>query len=239
MFPWKKRPLKNAFGEAFFLEIFSAEHRSKKDELKKPIMKNYLMLLMFCITSAAMAQSGFGVKGGINYADNGEMTYSDFSNAGEDILEGGESKMGYHFGIFYQMNILGFSLRPELVYTTTKSSYQFNQKEAEYKVSKIDLPILVGTKIFGPVKIFAGPSLQYIVDNDFEGFDLGDVQDEFTIGAQLGAGIQLGKIGLDVRYERALKENEAEFMHNLNGSDGLQRVDTRPSQVIFGLSLDL
>ncbi|MDX1752348.1 MAG: outer membrane beta-barrel protein [Salinimicrobium sediminis] len=202
-------------------------------------MKKYLVLLMFCITSAAMAQSGFGVKGGLNYADNGEMTYTDFTNAGEDIIEGGESKMGYHFGVFYQMNILGFSLRPELVYTTTKSSYQFNQEEADYNVSKIDLPILVGTKVFGPVKLFAGPSLQYIVDNDFEGFELGDVKDEFTIGAQLGAGIQLGKIGLDVRYERALKENEAEFM-TLDGSNsGPTRVDTRPSQVIFSLSLDL
>lgn len=202
-------------------------------------MKKYLVILMFCITSAAIAQSGFGVKGGINYADNGEMTYSDVTGAGQDVLEGGESKMGYHLGVFYQVNILGFFLRPELVYTTTKSSYEFNQKKADYNVSKVDLPILVGTKIFGPVKAFAGPSLQYIVNNDFEGFNLGDVQDEFTIGAQLGAGIQLGKIGLDVRYERALKENEAEFMNNLNGSDGLQRIDTRPSQIIFALSLDL
>ncbi|MCY2687924.1 outer membrane beta-barrel protein [Salinimicrobium sp. TH3] len=202
-------------------------------------MKKYLIILMFATTSAAMAQSGFGVKGGLNYADNGEITYNDVTNAGEDVLEGGESKMGYHFGIYYEANILGFFLRPELVYTTTKSSYQFNQQEADYNVSKIDLPILVGTKVFGPVRIFAGPSLQYIVDNDFEGFELGDVKDEFTIGAQLGAGIQLGKLGLDVRYERALKENEAEFMIRDGGGVELKRVDTRPSQIIFGLSLSL
>ncbi|MCC8358598.1 outer membrane beta-barrel protein [Salinimicrobium sediminilitoris] len=202
-------------------------------------MKKYLIILMFATTSAAMAQSGFGVKGGLNYADNGEITYNDVTNAGEDILEGGESKMGYHLGVYYEANILGFFLRPELVYTTTKSSYQFNQQEADYSVSKIDLPILVGTKIFGPVRIFAGPSLQYIVDNDFEGFELADVKDEFTIGAQLGAGIQLGKLGLDVRYERALKENEAEFMIRDGGDVGLKRVDTRPSQIIFGLSLSL
>ena len=202
-------------------------------------MKKYVMLLMFCIPSAAMAQTGFGVKGGLNYADNGEMTYTDVTSAGQDILEGGKSKMGYHLGVFYQANLLGFFLRPELVYTTTKSSYQFNQEEADYNVSKIDLPILVGTKVFGPLKLFAGPSLQYIVDNDFEGFELGDVKEEFTIGAQLGAGIQLGKIGLDVRYERALKENEAEFMMLDGSNSGPKRVDTRPSQVIFSLSLDL
>jgi hypothetical protein len=205
----------------------------------KSFMKKYLLIFMLTVTSAAMAQSGFGLKGGLNYADNGEMTYTDFTGAGEDILEGGESKMGYHFGVFYEANILGFFLRPELVYTTTKSTYQFNQQESEYNLSKIDLPILVGTSVFGPVRLFAGPSLQYIMDNDFEGFELGDVQDEFTIGAQLGAGIQLGKIGLDVRYERALKENEAEFMMLDGSSSGPRRVDTRPSQVIFSLSLDL
>lgn len=201
-------------------------------------MKKYLLILMFAITSTAIAQNGFGVKGGLNYADNGEITYSDVTGAGEDILEGGESKMGYHLGVYYQASLLGFFLRPELVYTTTKSSYQFNQQETDYNVSKIDLPILVGTKVFGPVTVFAGPSLQYFVNNDFEGFDLGDVEDEFTIGAQLGAGIQIGKLGLDVRYERALKENEAEFM-NLNDNEGLRRVDTRPSQLIFSLSLNL
>ncbi|UZH55972.1 outer membrane beta-barrel protein [Salinimicrobium tongyeongense] len=202
-------------------------------------MKKYLFILMFVTTSAAIAQNGFGIKGGINYADNGELTYSDFSNAGADVLEGGDSKMGYHFGLYYQANLLGFFLRPELVYTTTKSTYQFNQQEAEYNVSKLDLPILVGTKIFGPVQIFAGPSLQYMLDNDFEGFDLGDVEEEFTIGAQLGAGVQLGRIGLDVRYERALKENEAEFAQLDGSTTGPQRIDSRPSQIIFGISLSL
>lgn len=200
------------------------------------------MILMICTTSAAMAQSGFGVKGGLNYADNGEITYRDVTGAGEDILKGGDSKMGYHFGVYYQANLLGFFLRPELVYTTTTSSYEFNQQKADYDVTKIDLPILVGTKIFGPVTVFAGPSLQYIVDNDFDGFELGDVSDEFTIGAQLGAGIQLGKIGLDVRYERALKENETEFLFRDRGDQetgGLKRIDTRPSQIIFGISLSL
>ena len=175
-------------------------------------MKKEIIVLTYAFFRSDLAQSGFGITGGFNYADNGEIEYSDVTNAGEDAVKGGDSKAGYHLGVYYQANILGFFLRPELLYTTTKSSYQFNQQEADYNVSKIDLPILVGTKVFGPVRIFAGPSLQYIVDNDFEGFELGDVQDEFTIGAQLGAGIQLGRLGLDVRYERALKENEAEFM---------------------------
>lgn len=201
-------------------------------------MKNILFILVFLVSSAVMAQSGFGIKGGLNYGDNGEIAFQDVSNAGEDVLQGGDNKMGYHLGIFYRAGGSGFFIKPELVYTQTKSSYSFNSTTANYEISKIDLPILIGINVLGPVEVFAGPSLQYILDNKFEGIELGDVEEEFTIGAHLGAGIQLGGIGVDVRYERGLKENEATVL-NLNNPEGLQRVDSRPSQIIFSLSLNL
>lgn len=201
-------------------------------------MKNYLLILMLCSTSALFAQSGFGIKGGLNYGDNGEIAYTDVTTAGEDIMKGGDSKVGYHFGLFYRGELAGFFLRPELLYTKTKSSYEYNEQEADYNVSKLDLPILLGTNIFGPLNVFAGPSLQYILENDFDGVSLGDVENEFTVGAQFGVGIKLGGIGLDVRYERALKDNEATVL-DLNNGEGLKRVDTRPNQLIFSLSVDL
>lgn len=201
-------------------------------------MKKYLLILMLCTSSIAMSQSGLGVKAGLNYGDNGEISYTDVTNAGEDIMEGGDSKVGYHFGLFYRADLGGFFLRPELLYTRTKSSYDFNDREAEYNVSKLDLPILLGTDILGPLNVFAGPSLQYILDNEFQGVSLGEVENEFTVGAQFGVGLKLGSVGLDVRYERSLKENEARVL-DLDNGDGLQRVDTRPNQLIFSLSLKL
>lgn len=201
-------------------------------------MKNYLMILLLFSTSAIYAQSGFGVKAGLNYGDNGEIAFSDVTNAGEDIMKGGDSKVGYHFGVLYRADLGGFFLRPELLYTKTKSSYEYNDQEADYNISKIDLPLLLGMDILGPLNIYAGPSLQYILENDFDGVSLGDVENEFTVGAQFGAGIKLGKIGLDVRYERALKENEATVI-DLSGAEGLKRVDTRPNQLILSLSLRL
>jgi hypothetical protein len=201
-------------------------------------MKKAILALLLISTTAAMAQSGFGVKGGLNYADNGEIEYTDVTTAGEDAVKGGDSKVGYHFGFFYRAEFAGFFVKPELLYTKTKSSYQFNDKDAEYKISKLDLPLLFGIDIIGPVNVFAGPSLQYILDNDFQGVRLGDVEEDFTIGAQFGAGIQFGGIGLDVRYERGLTKNEATVL-DLDNPEGLQRVDTRPSQIIFSLSLQL
>ena len=200
--------------------------------------KGIYLIILLVFSTGAMAQSGFGVKAGLNYDDNGEIAYTDITNAREDIMKGGDSKVGYHAGIFYRADFSVFFLKPELLYTKTKSAYNFNNQNAEYNVSKIDLPLLVGVDILGPVNVFAGPSLQYILENDFQGIALGDFQEEFTEGAQFGAGIQLGSIGLDVRYERGLKENEATVL-DLDNPEGLQRVDSRPNQIIFSLSLTL
>lgn len=193
---------------------------------------------MLLVSSAAMAQSGFGVTAGLNYADNGEIEYTDVTRAGEDAIKGGDSKAGYHVGLFYRAEIAGFFLKPELLYTETKSSYEFNDSNAEYKIQKLDLPVMLGIDILGPINVFAGPSLQYILDNNFEGVTLDDVENEFTIGAQFGVGVQFGGFGADVRYERGLNDNEATVL-DLDNPEGLQRVDARPSQVILSLSLNL
>lgn len=201
-------------------------------------MKKGIIVLLMLFSAATYAQSDFGVTGGLNYADNGEIQYTDVTTAGEDAIKGGDSKAGYHFGLFYRAEMGGFFLKPELLYTTTKSSYEFNDSNADFKIQKLDLPIMVGVDIIGPVNVFAGPSLQYILENDFEGVSLGDIENEFTIGAQFGAGVQFGGFGVDVRYERGLKENEATVL-DLDNPEGLQRVDARPSQIIFSLSLNL
>lgn len=199
-------------------------------------MKKGILILAMLVSSAGIAQSGFGVVAGLNYGDNGEATFSDVTNAGEDIVKGADSKVGYHAGLYYRSEFSSFFLKPELLYTTTKSSFQYNNEDAEYNVSKLDLPILIGIDVLGPVHVFAGPSLQYILDNDFQGVSLADVENEFTIGAQFGAGLQFSGIGLDVRYERGLKENEAQV---IDSQTGLRRVDSRPNQIIFSLSLNL
>lgn len=197
-------------------------------------MKKALIILLFIAASPAFAQSSFGVKGGLNYGDNGKIEFRDVSNATQNT----ESKVGYHFGFFYRGEMNGFYLKPELLYTKTKSSYEYNDKDADYDISKLDLPVLVGLKLLGPIHAFGGPSLTYILKNDFQGITLDDVENEFTIGIQFGAGLQLGSLGVDLRYERGLTENQANAL-DLNNPDGIKRVDSRPNQFILSLSIDL
>ena len=94
--------------------------------------------------------------------------------------------------------------------------------------------MLLGIDLLGPLGVFAGPSLQYILNNEFEDFSLREVENNFTVGAQLGIALNFTHFGIDLRYERGLTENEVAFV-DLSEN----RIDTRPDQLILGLSLKL
>lgn len=194
-------------------------------------MKNNLLCFVFLFaTASCFAQ--FGVKAGLNFNSNGELR--EIVTVGENIIEdSGDAKIGYHVGAYYNIDLGKLYLRPEVVYTKTKSEYQSNA----YDMSKIDVPLLLGIDVIGPVSIFAGPAFQYTLDNDFENASISDVQNDITVGFNFGAMVTIGNVGLDVRYERGFTENEANILDSNNVQIGT--LDSRPSQIIFSLSLRL
>jgi hypothetical protein len=81
------------------------------------------------------------------------------------------------------------------------------------------------------------PSFQYILNSDFSFSDISDVKaDGFTVGFQFGGGIELGNLGIDLRFERAFSAIESRFIGNTGSSVNF---DTRINQVILGLSYRL
>lgn len=202
--------------------------------MKKVIL---ILCLAFGFSQVSNAQIGFGVKGGINYNSD---SFVDVKN---DVLSGAESRTGYHAGIWllFKVPVVGLYIRPELVYTNLANSVTFDSATAsaqttDYNFQKIDIPVLLGKKIFGVGNIFIGPSFQYILAQDFSISDIPDVDGNgFTVGLQLGAGIEFGKLGVDIRWERGFNDVESSFL------DGAAQVDfdTRVNQIIIGLSLKL
>lgn len=201
-------------------------------------MNKRILLLSIALLSAVFymnAQSGFGVKGGLSYNTNGEL--SEFANETGTIIENeGKGKSGYNVGIYGKLALGPIYLRPELVYTKTTSEYILNSQAVDYKISRLDMPVLVGLKLIGPLSVFAGPAFQYTLENDFNDIKYDDIENEFTVGFNFGAGLDLGRLGLDVRYERGFNENEATFIENSTTS---YRLDSRPEQIIFSLSYRL
>lgn len=187
----------------------------------------FILLIALAIPSAIMAQTaqGIGLKGGLNYNANG-----DYFDSIEMNSKNPERNTGYHIGLFGKIGDKIY-FRPEIVYTSTKSDYD----DDTFKLQKLDAPLLVGIKVLGPISVFGGPSLQYILDSEFDGVAINEVEEDFSVGLNFGIGINFNKLGIDLRYERGFSDNEATFLGN-NGI-GIDRLDTRPDQLILSLSL--
>jgi len=204
-------------------------------------MKKTLLFVAFAfisITTFAQKGSGFGIKAGLNYNQNGDLSFSQVQTAGEDLITGSDGKVGFHVGVFGKLDFSKIFIKPELVYTKTKSSYDVVSSSTDYDISRIDLPVLVGYKLVGPLHIFIGPAFQYTIDNTLKDVELEDLKNDFTVGLNVGVAVNLGNIGLDIRYERGFSENEANIISD-NVTDITGKVDSRPSQIIFALSLKL
>jgi len=104
-------------------------------------------------------------------------------------------------------------------------------------MQKLDAPLLVGLKVLGPLSVFGGPSLQYILNSEFDNIAINDIENDFSVGLNFGIGLNINKFGIDLRYERGFRNNEATFLDN-NGI-GISRLDTRPEQLILSVSLIL
>ncbi len=196
--------------------------------MKKTILVAFMALSGFY--GIAQSDSGFGVKGGLNYNANGDY----FESAG-DAAQNPDRNVGYHVGVFGKFGASKVYVRPELVYTKTKSDYD----GSDFDMSKLDLPVLLGINLIGPLHVFAGPSFQYILDTEFDGITIDDVENDFSVGMNIGAGVNLGKLGIDLRYERGFSENEISFINTNVTTLGPSRIDTRPDQLILSLSLAL
>ena len=188
-----------------------------------------LTFLALLSTTLLQSQFEFGVKGGLNYDSLGDVDYTDISAT--DLSAG--SKTGYHIGAYGKIDLLLFYLRPEIQFTKINSGFDGK----DIGLSKIEAPILLGYKILGPLSVFAGPSFQYILNEDVEGTTLADVEENFTIGLQIGTRISFGRLGMGVRYDRGFTDNGVKIL-GVNGlGDG--RIDARPNQFIVSASYEL
>ena len=205
--------------------------------MKKIIFACFLLTL---VTKNSQAQLQFGLKGGVNYNSDS------FESVSNDVLNGAKTKTGIHTGLWVRakLPIIGFYIRPEVIYTELNNSVNYESpfsapKTTDFKFRKIDVPVLIGKKFLGIGNVFAGPSFQYILSSDFELNDLKEVSTEsFSLGIQLGAGIELGRLGIDLRWERGLSKTETVFVDNTI-FDSNFNFDKRVSQIIFGISYKL
>ncbi len=206
--------------------------------------KLYLLLVLFCFTISAHAQFlNWGVKAGMNYNANGDLVV-----VSDEIISdpfSSNQELGYHFGLLAEIKLpLFLYIRPELLYTHTESSYSVDDGEggtAKLKMDRVDIPVLLGFRVFKIGRFFLGPSFQYIVNTDLSASDnISKIRnisyDDFNIAAQVGIGLNLGQFGADIRWEAGLLGTEALYQVGNTGAENPDvSVDTDNMQFLLSV----
>ncbi|RZL41990.1 MAG: PorT family protein [Pedobacter sp.] len=173
-----------------------------------------LSLLLVCCSFFAFSQVipsfQFGIKGGLNLSKfNTSNTFSS------------ENQAGYYAGVWARIGAAGLHLQPEL-YLSGKNTTLENDNGVESKVkfTSLDIPVLVGTKIGAAgvgLRLNTGPVVSFVINEDQSLSDAakaafnGSFKDQ-AFAWQFGAGVDVGKLGVDLRYELGLsKLNSANY----------------------------
>jgi hypothetical protein len=185
-------------------------------------MKKYLLsaALLIAVSISAQAQFSLGVKGGVNFSK------INTSAVGES------SVTGYQAGLFARVGS-GLYLQPELYLASKGGKFDFQATdgttvttEGKVKFTTLNVPLLLG-KSFGAknlnFRVMAGPVYSYALDKNqnFSDNVNGAYQDfgsydKSTLGFQAGAGVDIGSITADLRYEGGLSKVNSNYGQRQN-----------------------
>ncbi len=173
-------------------------------------MRSIISILVLFVATSLSAQSGFGVKGGLTYnADDGL-----FKSVDQAYQSKGEGSMGYNIGVYKRIALTGLYVQPEVMYVNYKSKFEDSaRKDYEVTYKRIDVPVSVGTTVLKMGYVQAGPVLSYYFDDKIDVNELSNVkQDEIALAFQLGAGVELNNLSLNLRYDFPLGDRETEWV---------------------------
>jgi hypothetical protein len=176
-------------------------------------------LLFLIISLSAFSQFEYGLKGGISF--NSNLNINSKIESIDNSINIFESRNGQHIGVFLKLSINDFFIRPEIIYSKIKNSYDIpyvlprtENIVTDFNQHKIDVPVMLGYKVFGLVNLFAGPRFEFIKNVSYDNIDLNDLKNQYTLGLQYGIGLKFGKFEIELRAERGFSENEINFMEN-------------------------
>jgi len=209
-------------------------------------MKNHTIILFLLLNTTLYSQGNLGISFGLNDDSFGsiENISSTIDNYDLDL----KNATGFQFGVYTEIDLITFYIRPELNFIFSKA----NQGSAllsgnatedilkhNLKSSEIQVPIIFGYNILGPLSIFGGPSFKYNLKTSSDIFNLEDIKDKYILSLLLGTRIKMRSLGIDLRYERGLNNGELKIINDngLNIPNG--NIDSTTNRFSILLSYDL
>src|SRR5690606_24788896 len=185
-------------------------------------MKKLFLLGFSLFALNAYAQNiNFGLKAGLVFnADKGV-----FNAVNETWENKGKGSVGFQGGAMLRVKAGGLYVQPALLYTSFKNEYKEEGYDVDVKKSRLDIPINVGkTFAMGLVQVQTGPvfSLNFEDTIDSDGINIPDAheRDEIGLGWQIGTGVNIKNLNIDLRYEFGLGKNITKY--NIAGTGEFQ-----------------
>ena len=212
-----------------------------------------IIILCFLLTSSIIvAQGNLGVNFGLN--DDNFGSIENIKTKVDDYNLDLKNSTGFQLGLYTEIDLITFYIRPEinLIFSKSKNGTAFtnldndntflnetiNIAEHTYKSSDIQIPIIFGYKVIGPISLFAGPTFKYNLSNS-SNFDLEDIKNKYNLSILIGTRVKVKSFSFGLRYERGLNNDELLIM-NANGVNlDNANVDTTTNKLSLNISYDL
>jgi uncharacterized Tic20 family protein len=201
-------------------------------------MKQIFSIALLGLSVFASAQISLAAKANLIFP-TGSPSWKNITNTASAAIDNtGKNNVGFNVGLSLKANLpMAFFLMPELYYTTFKNEFTDPVSNTTFNIknNRIDLPVLVGHKVLGDMLgVFIGPVASYNLSkedtfNDFRE----NARDNFTVGYQFGAQVEIKKLLINARYEGAFSKDQRNFVNRVSGEE--IRYDNRPNLFMVGL----
>lgn len=171
-------------------------------------MKKTLLItaILFAFATSTQAQLvKFGIKGGVNYANqNGTDITVNSTNYTTDAIT------SYHVGLVAELKLLdSFAIQPELLYSTQGASYKNITEEFKNELGYLSIPVAAKIHLNKVVSLELGPQASFLL-SERNNFDVNNAE-TFEFAALGGLGINLTKnLFIQGRYVLGLTEASKE-----------------------------
>lgn len=199
-------------------------------------MKKVLSIALVNAALFASAQISFAGKANLIFP-TGSPSWKNIKGTVNTAVEGeGKNNAGFNVGLSMKVGIpMAFYVMPELYYTHFKNEFTAANTTFDIQSNRVDLPVLLGYNVLGnTLSAFVGPVASYNLSkedtfNDFRE----NARDNFTVGYQFGAQVELKQLIINAKYEGSFSKDSRDFINRVSGEE--IRYDNRPNLFMVGL----
>jgi len=199
-------------------------------------MKKVFSIALVGFSMWASAQISLAGKANLIFP-TGSPSWSNIKGTVNDAIDGtGKNNVGFNVGLSLKVGLpTSFFLMPEVYYTHFKNEFTTQNTTFDVKSNRIDVPVLLGYNLFGNMLgVFVGPvgSFNLSKDNTYNDFKE-NAKNDFTVGYQFGAQLEIKKLIVNAKYEGAFSKDERNFINRVTCSE--IRYDNRPNLFMVGV----